>query len=162
MYDIVVTIIVGLVMFIGLLGAIVPGFPDIVLIWGAALGYGLYMGWGERGIWLFGLISLLGLAGLFTELWVSGTGARMGGASIRAIFAGIALGFVALLLSGPVGGVIGLLLGTYLAEYVRLQDANKAAQAMLGMGLGCGASFGIKLILGLGMAVVWVVWVVMS
>ena len=106
MFDIAVAIIVGLVMFIGLIGAIVPGIPDVVLIWGAALGYGLYVGWGERGIWLFGLISLLGLAGLFTELWVSGTAARMGGASIRAIFAGLALGLVALLLSGPVGGVI--------------------------------------------------------
>jgi uncharacterized protein YqgC (DUF456 family) len=159
MADIVIAIVVGFLMFLGLIGAIIPGLPDIVLIWGAALGYGLLVGWGERGIWLFGLITLLGLAGLFAEVWVSGTGAKMGGASIRAIFGGLALALVGFVVSGPVGGVIGLLLGTFLSEYIRLHDANKAAQAMFGMGLGCGASLGIKLILGLGMIVVWLVWV---
>lgn len=159
MSEIVVAFIVGLVMLLGLVGAIIPGLPDIVLIWGAALGYGLVAGWGEYGIWLFGLITLIGLAGLFAEVWVSGTGAKIGGASIRAIFSGLALGLVAFFVSGPVGGVIGLLLGTFLTEYVRLQDANKAAQAMFGMGLGCGASLGIKLLLGMGMIAVWLVWV---
>lgn len=159
MSEIIIAIIVGLVMLFGLIGAIIPGIPDIVIIWGAALGYGLLAGWGEHGIWLFGLITLIGLAGLFAEVWVSGTGAKIGGASIRAILAGLALGFVGFLFSGPIGGVIGLLLGTFLSEYIRLQDANKAAQAMFGMGLGCGVSLGIKLLLGIAMIVVWLVWV---
>lgn len=159
MPEIIIAIVVGLVMLFGLIGAIIPGIPDIVIIWGAALGYGLLAGWGEYGIWLFGLITLIGLAGLFAEVWVSGTGAKIGGASIRAILAGLALGFVGFLFSGPVGGVIGLLLGTFLSEYIRLQDANKAAQAMFGMGLGCGASLGIKLLLGIVMIGVWLVWV---
>lgn len=159
MVEIIIAIIVGLVMLVGLIGAIIPGLPDIVLIWGAALGYGLLAGWGERGIWLFALITVIGLAGLFAEVWVSGTGAKIGGASIRAILGGLALALVGFIFSGPVGGVLGLLLGTFLSEYVRLQDANKAAQAMLGMGLGCGASLGIKLILGMGMIFVWLVWV---
>ncbi|HEY47109.1 MAG: hypothetical protein AMJ88_10470 [Anaerolineae bacterium SM23_ 63] len=159
MSEIVIAIIVGLVMLIGLIGAIIPGLPDIVLIWGASLGYGLLAGWGERGIWLFALITLIGLAGLFAEVWVSGTGAKIGGASIRAIFGGLALGLAGFIFSGPIGGVIGLLLGTFLSEYIRLQDANKAAQAMFGMGLGCGASLGIKLLLGMGMIALWLVWV---
>jgi uncharacterized protein YqgC (DUF456 family) len=144
------------------LGGIIPGFPDVVLIWGAALGYGFYVGWGEPGIWFFVVISVLGLAGLFTEAWVSGAGARVGGASIRAVLAGLALGAVATVFTGPLGGVIGLLLGTYLAEYSRLRDAEKAARAMLGTGLGCGASFGVKLLLGLGMVAAWVAWIVMG
>lgn len=159
MVEIIIAVIVGLVMLLGLIGAIIPGLPDIVLIWGAALGYGLLVGWGERGILFFGLITFIGLAGLFAEVWVSGTGAKMGGASIRAIFGGLALGLVGFIFSGPVGGVIGLLLGTFLSEYIRLHDANKAAQAMFGMGLGCGASLVIKLLLGIGMIVVWLVWV---
>jgi hypothetical protein len=159
MVEIIIAIVVGLGMLLGLIGAIIPGLPDIVLIWGSALGYGLLAGWGERGIWLFALITLIGLVGLFAEIWVSGTGAKIGGASIRAIFGGLALGLAGFILSGPVGGVIGLLLGTFLSEYIRLNDANKAAQAMFGMGLGCGASLGIKLLLGIGMIVVWLVWV---
>jgi uncharacterized protein YqgC (DUF456 family) len=160
--EIVVTILVGLAMLVGLLGAILPGFPDVVLIWGAALGYGFYVGWSEPGIWFFVGITVLGLAGAFSEAWVSGAGARAGGASIRAVFAGLALGVISLLLTGPIGGVIGLLVGTYLAEYIRLRDAEKAAKAMLGMGLGCGASFGVKLLLGLGMVAAWVAWIIVG
>lgn len=157
--DILATLFVGLTMVVGLVGAVIPVLPDIVLIWGAALGYGLLVGWGESGLWLFGIITLLGLAGLFAEIWVSGTGARISGASIWSVLGGLAVGAIGLILAGPLGGVIGILLGAFLIEYMHLKDVNKAARATLGMGLGCGASLWIKLILGLGMIIIWVVWI---
>lgn len=157
--DILATLFIGLTMVVGLVGAVIPVLPDVILIWGAALGYGLLIGWGESGPWLFGIITLLGLAGLLAEIWVSGTGARLSGASIWSVLGGFAVGAIGLILTGPLGGVLGILLGTFLIEYVRLKDINKAARAMFGMGVGCGASLWIKLVLGLGMIVVWVVWV---
>ena len=157
--EILVTIVAGLAMALGLVGALIPILPDIILIWGAALGYGLVVGWGERGLWFFGIISLLGLAGFLAEVWVSGTGARIGGASILAVLGGLAGGAIGFIFTGPFGGVIGMLLGTFLVEYLRHNDINKAARAMLGMGLGCGASLWIKLMLGLGMIALWLVWV---
>jgi uncharacterized protein YqgC (DUF456 family) len=160
--DILVAIIAGLVMLIGIAGSIVPILPDIILVWGAALGYGLLVGWGERGVWFFGVITLLGLLGLAPEIWVSGAGAKAAGASIWAVLGGFALGVVGLILSGPLGGVVGLLFGTYLAELLRLGEAKEAAQSMLGIGLGCGASFVVKLVLGLGMFVTWILWVVLG
>jgi hypothetical protein len=159
MVDILATLFIGLTMVIGLVGAVIPVLPDVILIWGAALGYGLLVGWGESGSWLFGIITLLGLAGLLAEIWVSGTGAKLSGASIWSVFGGLAVGAIGLILTGPLGGVIGILLGTFLIEYVRIKDINKAVRAMFGMGVGCGASLWIKLILGLGMIIVWVVWV---
>jgi hypothetical protein len=55
--------------------------------------------------------------------------------------------------------VVGLLLGTFAVEAIRLQDADKAVRAMLGMGLGYGASFAVRLILGLLMVAAWLAWV---
>lgn len=153
------TITLGLVMLLGLAGTVVPILPDVALIWGAALAYGLLVGWGEWGPWFFGGITLLGALGLLPELWVSGMGARRGGASLRALLVGFVLGAVGLLLAGPLAAVIGLLAGTFLVEYLRKGEPRDAARATLGMGLGCGVSYGVKLLMGSGMVMLWLVWV---
>ena len=160
MIDILATIALGLVMLLGLVGVVIPLFPDVVLIWGAALGYGLIVGWAERGPWFFGAISFLGLVGVLADAWVSGLGARRGGASIVAMFGGFLFGGIGLLFGGPLGAVIGLLLGTFAIEYLRLREAKQAAGAALGAGLGCGVALGVKLILGFLMIAIWVVWVI--
>ena len=159
MIEVLLTLLIGLIMGVGLLGVIIPVLPDMLLIWGAALGYGLLLGWGEKGPWLFGLISLLGLVGLLSEAWASGAGARIGGGSVWGILAGLVAGFIGLIFFSPLGFLVGLLLGSFTVEYMRLKDPKLAAQAVLGMGLGYGASFGIRLALGLAMMAVWLYWV---
>ena len=101
--EIIVTILVGLMMLTGLLGAIIPFLPDVVLIWVGALIYGLVTGWGQSGGWLFGIISVLGLVGLLSDAWVSGAGARQGGATVLTTLGGLAIGLVALFTTGPLG-----------------------------------------------------------
>lgn len=162
MRDILVTVLVGLVMLVGLVGVVIPVLPDVLLIWLAALVYGAVVGWGRLGPWMFGLITMLGLVGIAAEVWVSGTGAKMGGGSIWGVLGGLALGLVGLIVFPPLGGLVGLALGTFLVEYLRFRDARKAFRATAGMGLGYGASFGVRLVLGLAMIAAWVVWVVGS
>ena len=48
-----VTFLVGMAMLAGLAGVLIPWFPDILLIWGAGLVYGILVGWGTWGPWLF-------------------------------------------------------------------------------------------------------------
>lgn len=160
--EVIVTVLVGLTMLIGLAAVFLPLLPDMLIIWIAALGYGFFVGWGEVGPWLFGLITLLGAIGAIAEIWVSGAGAKRAGASAWGILGGLALGAVGLVLFTPLGGVLGLLLGTFVVEAVRLRDPSQAAKAMLGMGLGYGASFGVRLILGMAMIGVWILWVVVE
>lgn len=160
--DVLWTILAGALMLAGLVGIFIPFFPDLILIWGAALGYGLLVGWGEWGPWLFGLITLLGALGILAETYVGGAGARVAGASYKAIAAGLVLGFIGLFILPPLGMIIGLLLGTFLVEYWRLRDWRQAGRAMLGMGLGYGASFGVKLVFGALMIGTWLAWVLVG
>ena len=155
-----VTLVVGLVMLVGIIGAVVPALPDLVMMWIAGLVYGLVVGWGPWGPWLFGVMTLTALAGLAAEVWVSSAGARLGGASGWAILGGLALGLIGLVFFSVAGAVAGLLGGTFLAEYLRLRDARQAARSAVAMALGCGASVGVKLALAIVMAAAWVVWVV--
>jgi len=155
-------LIIGCVvlMVMGLVGIVFPVIPDLILIWASALGYGLIIDWGQHGLIFFAVITVLGLAGLAAEFWVSGIGAKKGGASGGAILLGAILAVVVFFTAGPVGAVIALLLGVFIVEYIRKRDVESASQAMIGAGLGCGASLGIKLLLGLGMVATWIFWVI--
>ena len=154
-----VTVLIGIVMVIGVIGALVPAIPDLVMMWVAGLVYGLVVGWGVWGPWLFGLMTLTALGGLLAEVWVSSAGARLGGASGWAILGGLVLGLAGLVFFSVVGAVIGLLAGTFLAEYLRLRDVRQASRSTVGMALGCGASVGVKFSLAVVMAVAWGLWV---
>jgi uncharacterized protein len=153
------TLIASLLMVLGLLGVVVPILPDVALIWAAGLGYGLLVGWGEYGAWLFGAMTLLGLLGLISDLIVSGAGARLAGASPASLLAGIGLGLLALILGGPLAGAAGFILGMFSVELARLKDPGLAMRATVGLALGYGASFGAKMLIGLGMVALWVIWV---
>jgi uncharacterized protein YqgC (DUF456 family) len=157
-----VTILAALVMLLGLAGVVLPVLPGLALVWAAALGYGLLAGWGTSGPWLFALITLLGAVGLGSELWVTGAGARVAGASIWSIAAGIVLGLIGLLFFSPIGALVGLTLGILGAEYFRLRDWRKALSAAGGTLAGCGVSYGVKLLLGMAMIGAWVAWVLIG
>ena len=157
-----VTVLAAVVMLLGLAGVVLPALPGLALIWLAALGYGLLAGWGASGPWLFGLITLLGLAGLGSELWVTSAGARVAGASGWSVLAGIVLGLIGLVFFSPIGAVIGLTLGILGGEYLRLKDWRKALSAAGGTLAGCGVSYGVKLLLGMVMIGAWVAWVLIG
>jgi uncharacterized protein YqgC (DUF456 family) len=158
MTETAITCLIGLIMMVGIVGLFIPIFPDLLLIWGAALGYGLIIGWEANGPTLFGLISLLGLLGILADVWMSTIGGKVGGASFVSIVIGSILGFFGMIFLTPLGGIGIILLSIYLLEYRRVGDAEKALRAMLGAGIGFGASFGVKLVVGLGMIAIWVYW----
>jgi uncharacterized protein YqgC (DUF456 family) len=157
--DQAVTALVGLTMLTGIVGVLVPWFPDIVLIWGGGLAYGLLVGWGTWGPWLFALMSVAALLALAAEVAVTSVGARIGGASVWGVVAGVALAVVGLIVFSPLGAVIGLILGLLIVEGWRRRNLRRAAQATVGAIVGWGASFVVKFSLALWMVLLWVVWV---
>lgn len=160
MSPLALTALTAALMLLGLLGLVVPVLPDLPLMWVGALIYGLFGEWGQWGPYLFALITLLAVAGTVAEFWSSGVGAKAGGASAWGILAGLAGGLIGLLVLGPLGGIGGLLLGTFAVEWLRQGDPNLAARGMLGMGVGYGAGLLLKGLLGLMILAAWIVWLV--
>jgi uncharacterized protein YqgC (DUF456 family) len=156
--EILFTLLVALAMLVGLAGNVIPFFPDIALIWGAALVYGLVVGMAGNGAWLFALISVLGVAGLTADVWMSGWGARYGGARFQSVLAGFALAALGAVLLGPFGALGGLLLGTFALEYYRTRQADQALKASVGAGVGCGTALLVKGVISMAMIGAWVIW----
>ncbi len=150
----------SVLMLVGLIGSVVPAIPDLLLIWATALGYGLLVGWGTWGPWLFAGMTLLCGAGLFAEVWTSGAGARIGGASGGSIVGGIAAGLILLVVAGPLGGLIALLAGIFLLEWRKHRDSRLAGRAVLGTAVGYGASFFVKFGVAFTSVGLWVIWVI--
>jgi uncharacterized protein len=150
----------SVLMLVGLIGTLVPAMPDLLLIWATALGYGLLVGWGDWGPWLFAGITVLCGVGLFAEVWTSSAGARIGGASAWSILGGVVAGVILLLVAGPLGGAIALLAGIFLLEWLRHRDSRQAGRAVLGTAVGYGASFFVKFGLALLSVGLWIIWVI--
>jgi hypothetical protein len=155
----VLLLIVQFFMLVGLIGLVVPIFPGLLIMWLAALGYGIAAGFETLGIVLFAFISLLALAGSLADNLLMGAGARRGGASWLSIFVALSVGILGTILFPPVGGLIAAPLAVLALEYYRLRDWTAARQAVFGMAKGWGLSLAARLVIGFLMMGLWWIWV---
>ncbi len=146
-------------MLVGLFGLIVPVFPGIVVMWLAALGYGIVTGFQTLGIVIFVILTLLMLFGVTIDNVLMGVGARKGGASWLSILVALVAGILGTLLWPPIGGVIAAPLSVLLLEYWRHRSWDQAWNALRGLASGWGLSFVVRFATGLVMMVLWWLWV---
>lgn len=136
------------IMFFGWLGLVMPIFPGNVVIWGAALAYGLITDFESPGIWLFAFITLLMFFGAAADNLFMGAKAREAGASWRAIIIALVAGIITSIFFTPLTGLVVAPLTLYTVEYIRLKDAEQAIHVTRGMMLGCGWAFAVRFGLG--------------
>jgi uncharacterized protein YqgC (DUF456 family) len=145
-------------MVVGLL--VIPILPGLVIIWVAALGYGIAAGFGALGWIMFTLISLLMVGGSVLDNVLMGAKAHKEGAPwwvvLIALVSAILGNFI---IPIPIiGGILAALLVLFLIEWIRLKDARKALSSMRGMLVGCGWAVVFRVIIGLVMIGLWLIW----
>jgi uncharacterized protein YqgC (DUF456 family) len=151
------------VMVVGVAGIVLPVIPDLPLIWLAALGYGLIVGFsGWIGGVAMGALTVMALLGLLIDLALGHAVARQTGTSWQAIAASIVLGIVGLFFYPPFGPIAGAVLGLFLVEFYMRGDARSAWTSVKGYALGSGLAFILKLTLALVMISVWLVWIAVA
>lgn len=150
-------IILG-VMLLGLMGLVIPVFPGGVIIWLAALAYGLLNGFGTAGTIIFVIITLLMIASVVADNLLMGASARKEGASWWSILIALVAGALFTLVAPPFGGLVAAPIALYFAEYMRQRDPDKAMQVTRGLLVGCGWAFLVRFGLGTLKIVLWAVW----
>lgn len=157
-HTILVTLVL-IVMLVGLAGTILPIVPDLILIWLAALVYGLVWGFGGSGPWLFAFITLLMLFGYGLNLLITHLGAAQTGASWQALSASLALATAGFFVIPIIGALIGAVAGVFLVEYSRRKNARQAWRVTTGALFGFAIGFGLQITMGVLMILVWAAWV---
>ncbi|MEN8098709.1 MAG: DUF456 domain-containing protein [Chloroflexota bacterium] len=153
-----------LFMLVGLLGIVLPILPGLGLVWIGLLIYVAVNGFELIAPWQFALLTVLALAGLTAEIWLSQIGARVGGADRRSLWIGLAggmLGGLIFLFAGGIGvgigAVLGAVIGVFASEYKLKGSGNAAWRSGAGWLVGLLASVFVQLILGLVILVVFLV-----
>lgn len=151
-----------LFMLVGLVGLVVPVFPGLLVMWLAALGYGLVTRFETVGIIVFSLLTILMLVGSTVDNLVMGAGARKGGAAWLSIGVALAAGVIFTFVFPPIGGIIAAPLAVLLFEYLRVRDWQKAWQALRGLATGWGLAYFLRMGIGIIMMVLWWIWALNS
>lgn len=153
-------VITLIIMLVGLFGLLVPIFPGMIVIWLAALGYGVVTGFTTLGWVLFVLLTLLMITGATIDNVLMSAKAHQEGAAWYSIVLGMLAGILGTIIFPPFGGLIAAPLVVWLLEYRRQRDARKALASLRGLAIGWGASFVVRFMLGLAMIGIWLVWAI--
>ncbi len=158
--DYVIEWLVLAVMLFGLLGLIIPILPGLLIIWAAALGYGLYTGFDVAGWIIFAIQTILMLTGSFVDNILMGGRAYQEGAAwwsiLLALLAAIIGQFV---IPIPIiGGVLLAIIVLLLAEWARRRNFREGWKAVRGLLSGCGWAVTIRFIMGVVMIGLWMLW----
>lgn len=148
-----------LILLFGLLSLIIPIVPGLVIMWLAALGYGIITGFSTLGWVVMGIITILVVAGSLMDNLFMGLGARQGGASWSSILVALLAGLVGTILFPPLGGFLFAPLAVLVLEYTRLGDWRQAWEALRGLATGFGLAIVVRFFFGLVILVLWGVWV---
>ena len=151
-------ILTFLTMLFGLFGLIIPVFPGNVVMWLAALVYGLVFGFGRLGGIMFTIITVLMLIAAAADNVLMGAKAREKGADWGSIILALVAGIVGTLLLPPIGGLIAAPLVLYLAELQRRRDAEEAKKVVIALLTGWGMAFAVRFGLGVVMFALWGIW----
>jgi uncharacterized protein YqgC (DUF456 family) len=140
------------------------GLPGLWLIVLAIIGYGWLTDFQTISAWFLIVVIALALVGELIEAWIGFRFAQRYGGSRRAGWGALVGGLVGALVGVPVpvigsviGGFVGAFVGAALFEYTRARHAEGAARAGWGAVLGRAAAVGIKMGLGVVLAVMGVV-----
>lgn len=152
------------IMLFGLFSLVfLPVLPGLVIVWLAALGYGLLGHFtAPLPIVFFVIITLLMLFGSVIDNILMGAGARKTGASWVSITAALVAGVVGSILWPPLGGILFSLAALFLVELLRLRNLRSALVSTRSMAIGCGWAIVARFFIGLAMIGLYVAWVLVG
>lgn len=156
--DVSFKILIYLIMAVGLIGMVIPVYPGVVIIWAAAVVYGLATGMATLEIWVLVLLTLLMITGSLVDNLLMGGKARRAGASWLSITLALAGGLFGTFLFPPLGGLIAAPAILYLVEFLRIRNSKTAWRTTRSLLIGWGYSFLARLVIGILMIAVWALW----
>jgi len=158
MSDEVATVLVLLAMLIGLVGTLVPILPGIALMWFAAVGYGLVVGFDVLATVVLMMVTALTATAVVIGVVLPKRAATASGASTRSQLAAAIGAIIGFFVIPIVGVLVGALVGLGIAEYAEKRDWPAARASTIAVAKGFGISTLLQFAIGFVILAVWLVW----
>jgi uncharacterized protein YqgC (DUF456 family) len=155
--DLILTIITLVTMLFGLFGSIIPILPGLVIIWVAALGYGIFVGFDTLGWIMFAVITVLMIVGELAEHALLGTQTFKAGAPWWVVLIVLVVAIAGNFVVPVIGGILAGLVALFGIEWLRSKDAKIAFARMRGLLVGFALGFAARFTAGLMMIGSWCV-----
>lgn len=123
--DILFTVLV----FLCVMLTCIPTLPGIPLMFATIFIYGLIDGFETLQPWHLAIFGALALLSIFIDYSSGLIGAKLGGASKKALMFGVVGLFIGLIAFPPLGAFAGLFLGVFIAELLQFRDHQRALKA---------------------------------
>jgi uncharacterized protein YqgC (DUF456 family) len=148
------------VMIVSLFAMVIPGVPGLVIIWGAAIVFGLIVGFNWLAWLILILLTILMIFGSVIDNVITAKKAYDTGASTWSLVIGMIAGLLGSIFWTPLGGLLTAPLGVLAAEYWRLRSLKQAAGTTRGWIVGLGWAFFIRFLTGMAMIGLWLIWAI--
>lgn len=150
-----VTVLAGVMIFVGILGLIVPVLPGLLITEAGVLLWAWHEG--SPTAWtIFGISVVVALIGWFLQYHLPNKSLRQAGVPGRSRLAGVVLAAIGFFVVPYVGLFLGFIAGVYLAEHLRLRNPS-AAWTSTKMALkAVVASIGIELAAAVIVSALWI------
>ena len=153
-------IVIGLVMLVGLAGTVIPILPGLVVIWGAAVVYGLASGFDAIGWVAIAIITVLFATALWLAVKLPQRHTADAGVSVPLQFFALGIAVVGYFVVPVVGAPLGFVLGIFLGRFATTRKADTAWTSTKAALIGMFHAASIQFIAGLLMIVVWLAWAI--
>lgn len=158
MIDDIAFALTAAVIMLGIVGTIIPLLPGLMLVWVAALGWGVVMGFGFGGLVAMAVITGLFIAGIFLSIRIPQKSAAAQGLSVWGTIFGLILAIAVGIVLPVVGIPIGFVLGVWIVRVIDTGDApeafRSALQTTFALLRASAAQFGVATAMGL----TWLIW----
>ncbi|ADD04036.1 DUF456 family protein [Natrialba magadii ATCC 43099] len=146
MVDVVLLVAVAL-LAAGVVGTLVPLVPGGLLSLSGVYFYWWQSNFAEPGTITMIVLTILGLVTLFVEYFAGSIAARAGGASWTTTGLAAVVGILLMLVTGPLGLLVGLFGTVFVVEFVRAGDVNRSTRSAIYATLGILASTAVQALL---------------
>jgi uncharacterized protein YqgC (DUF456 family) len=153
--DALLTLLLGLVMLIGLVGVVVPALPGTALVLGAGVAWALLVVDGGAGRWVVvGVMAALLVAGAVLKYVLPGRRLK-GSLPRRTMLLAAACAVAGFFLLPPLGLLVGGVVGVYVGEASRLGNRSQARRSTVQVLQAVGVGVLAELTAGVLMVATW-------
>lgn len=140
----------AIILFLSLILASLPGVPSIPLMFLVVLAYAIIDGFARLQPWQLAIFGGLAALSLLVDFLSGLIGVKFGKGSKKALLYGFIGLIFGLIFFPPLGAIVGLFAGVFIAEMMQFNDAAKALKAasfsLIGAAVGAAVNFVIAIV----------------